>query len=75
MYAGFVILEEGPANPYLVDKIIYHKNYKPKTMKNDIALIRLAKPLALNGNFESVAISFSFPSCSTFKLRIDDYCH
>ncbi|XP_053241219.1 transmembrane protease serine 3 [Podarcis raffonei] len=56
VYAGFVILEEGPANPYLVDKIIYHKNYKPKTMKNDIALIRLAKPLALNGNIEPICL-------------------
>lgn len=48
---GSVTLEENPVNPYLVDKIIYHRNYKPKTMGNDIALIKLANPLAVNGNF------------------------
>ncbi|XP_032076271.1 transmembrane protease serine 3 [Thamnophis elegans] len=56
VHVGLVILEESPVNPYLVDKIIYHKNYKPKTMKNDIALIKLATPLALNGLIEPICL-------------------
>lgn len=58
---GFVTLEDNYVNPYSVDKIIYHKNYKPKTMGNDIALIKLANPLALNGNFESPHFLFFYP--------------
>lgn len=60
MQVGFETLEENSVNPYLVDKIIYHRNYKPKTMGNDIALIKLANPLVLNGNFKSPTISFLF---------------
>uniref|UniRef100_A0A670YW96 Transmembrane serine protease 3 n=1 Tax=Pseudonaja textilis TaxID=8673 RepID=A0A670YW96_PSETE len=56
VHVGLVILEESPVNPHLVDKIIYHKNYKPKTMKNDIALIKLATPLALNGLIEPICL-------------------
>lgn len=66
---GLVILEESPVNPYLVDKIIYHKKYKPKTMKNDIALIKLATPLALNGNFDSLDFLFSLVLYLKFILR------
>ncbi|XP_044297664.1 transmembrane protease serine 3 [Varanus komodoensis] len=56
VHVGFVILEENSVNPYLVDKIIYHKNYKPKTMRNDIALIKLANPLVLNGLIEPICL-------------------
>ncbi|KAJ7320600.1 hypothetical protein JRQ81_020111 [Phrynocephalus forsythii] len=56
VHVGFVILEENAVNPYVVDKIIYHNNYKPKTMKNDIALIKLANPLALNGLVEPICL-------------------
>uniref|UniRef100_A0A8C8SIB3 Transmembrane serine protease 3 n=1 Tax=Pelusios castaneus TaxID=367368 RepID=A0A8C8SIB3_9SAUR len=60
---GFVSQQDPSINPYSVEKIIYHRNYKPKTMGNDIALMKLAAPLALNGNF----FSFAFFS---FKLKI-----
>ncbi|XP_060091244.1 transmembrane protease serine 3 [Heteronotia binoei] len=53
---GFVTLEENSVNPYSVDKIIYHRNYKPKTMGNDIALIKLANPLVLNGFIEPICL-------------------
>uniref|UniRef100_A0ABM5FVB4 Transmembrane protease serine 3 n=1 Tax=Pogona vitticeps TaxID=103695 RepID=A0ABM5FVB4_9SAUR len=56
VHVGFVMLEENSVNSYVVDKIIYHKNYKPKTMKNDIALIKLANPLVLNGLIEPICL-------------------
>lgn len=50
MQVGFVTQQDTQVHPYSVEKIIYHRNYKPKTMGNDIALMKLAAPLALNGN-------------------------
>uniref|UniRef100_A0A8C3VJN7 Transmembrane serine protease 3 n=1 Tax=Catharus ustulatus TaxID=91951 RepID=A0A8C3VJN7_CATUS len=47
---GFVTQQDTQVHPHSVEKIIYHRNYKPKTMGNDIALMKLAAPLALNGN-------------------------
>ncbi|XP_075776401.1 transmembrane protease serine 3 [Pelodiscus sinensis] len=47
---GFVTQQDTSANPYAVEKIVYHRSYKPKTMGNDIALMKLAAPLALNGD-------------------------
>lgn len=47
---GFVTQQDTQVHPYSVEKIIYHRNYKPKTMGNDIALMKLAAPLVLNGN-------------------------
>ncbi|KAJ7400599.1 transmembrane protease serine 3 [Pitangus sulphuratus] len=47
---GFVTQQDTQVHPYSVEKIIYHRNYKPKTMGNDIALMKLAAPLALNGD-------------------------
>ena len=47
---GFVTHQDTQVHPHSVEKIIYHRNYKPKTMGNDIALMKLAAPLALNGN-------------------------
>lgn len=53
---GFVTQQDAPVNPHSVEKIIYHRNYKPKTMGNDIALIKLAAPLVLNGNLFFLSI-------------------
>lgn len=47
---GFVTQQDTQVHTYSVEKIIYHRNYKPKTMGNDIALMKLAAPLAFNGN-------------------------
>ncbi|RMC06190.1 hypothetical protein DUI87_15620 [Hirundo rustica rustica] len=47
---GFVTQQDTQVHPHSVEKIIYHRNYKPKTMGNDIALMKLAAPLALNGD-------------------------
>ncbi|PKU36735.1 transmembrane protease serine 3 [Limosa lapponica baueri] len=47
---GFVTQQDAQVHPYSVEKIIYHRNYKPKTMGNDIALMKLAAPLTLNGD-------------------------
>lgn len=63
---GFVTQQDPSVNPYSVEKIIYHRNYKPKTMGNDIALMKLAAPLALNGNFFPLCFFFFF----NFKLKI-----
>uniref|UniRef100_A0A8C0JAD1 Transmembrane serine protease 3 n=1 Tax=Chelonoidis abingdonii TaxID=106734 RepID=A0A8C0JAD1_CHEAB len=51
---GFETQQDTSVNPYSVEKIIFHRNYKPKTMGNDIALMKLAAPLALNGNFLNI---------------------
>ncbi|XP_065433691.1 transmembrane protease serine 3 [Chrysemys picta bellii] len=53
---GFVTQQDTSVNPYSVEKIIYHRNYKPKTMGNDIALMKLAAPLALNGLIEPICL-------------------
>ncbi|XP_014380804.1 transmembrane protease serine 3 [Alligator sinensis] len=53
---GFVTQQDAPVNPHSVEKIIYHRNYKPKTMGNDIALIKLAAPLVLNGLIEPICL-------------------
>uniref|UniRef100_A0A8D0HCL6 Transmembrane serine protease 3 n=1 Tax=Sphenodon punctatus TaxID=8508 RepID=A0A8D0HCL6_SPHPU len=53
---GFVTLEDASINLYPVDKIIYHRNYRPKTMWNDIALMKLASPLVLNGLIEPICL-------------------
>lgn len=47
---GFVTQQDTQVHPYSVEKIIYHRNYKPKTMGNDIALMKLSATLPLNGN-------------------------
>lgn len=47
---GFVTQQDIQVHPYSVEKIIYHRNYKPKTMGNDIALMKLSATLPLNGN-------------------------
>ncbi|EMP31464.1 Transmembrane protease serine 3, partial [Chelonia mydas] len=54
--AGFVTQPDTSVNPYSVEKIIYHRNYKPKAMGNDIALMKLAAPLALNGLIEPICL-------------------
>ncbi|XP_050792593.1 transmembrane protease serine 3 isoform X2 [Gopherus flavomarginatus] len=53
---GFVTQQDISVNPYSVEKIIFHRNYKPKTMGNDIALMKLAAPLALNGLIEPICL-------------------
>uniref|UniRef100_A0A8D0NIW4 Transmembrane serine protease 3 n=1 Tax=Sus scrofa TaxID=9823 RepID=A0A8D0NIW4_PIG len=46
---GLVSLLDSPAPSHLVEKIIYHSKYKPKRLGNDIALMKLAGPVAFNG--------------------------
>ncbi|XP_037997621.1 transmembrane protease serine 3 [Motacilla alba alba] len=53
---GFVTQQDTQVHPHSVEKIIYHRNYKPKTMGNDIALMKLAAPLALNGHTEPICL-------------------
>lgn len=53
---GFVTQQDTQVHPYSVEKIIYHRNYKPKTMGNDIALMKLAAPLVLNGHIEPICL-------------------
>ncbi|OXB79543.1 UNVERIFIED_CONTAM: hypothetical protein H355_000359 [Colinus virginianus] len=53
---GFVTQQDTQVHPYSVEKIIYHRNYKPKTMGNDIALMKLAVPLAFNGHIEPICL-------------------
>ncbi|NXR43118.1 TMPS3 protease, partial [Zosterops hypoxanthus] len=53
---GFVTKQDSQVHPHSVEKIIYHRNYKPKTMGNDIALMKLAAPLALNGHIEPICL-------------------
>uniref|UniRef100_A0A8D2PHM0 Transmembrane serine protease 3 n=1 Tax=Zosterops lateralis melanops TaxID=1220523 RepID=A0A8D2PHM0_ZOSLA len=48
--------QDSQVHPHSVEKIIYHRNYKPKTMGNDIALMKLAAPLALNGHIEPICL-------------------
>ncbi|KYO39058.1 transmembrane protease serine 3 [Alligator mississippiensis] len=61
---GFVTQQDAPVNPHSVEKIIYHRNYKPKTMGNDIALIKLAAPLVLNGDTSETMNYASVPLIS-----------
>ncbi|XP_074938047.1 transmembrane protease serine 3 [Phalacrocorax aristotelis] len=53
---GFVTQQDTQVHLYSVEKIIYHRNYKPKTMGNDIALMKLAAPLAFNGHIEPICL-------------------
>uniref|UniRef100_H0Z5C2 Transmembrane serine protease 3 n=1 Tax=Taeniopygia guttata TaxID=59729 RepID=H0Z5C2_TAEGU len=53
---GFVTQQDTQVHPHSVEKIIYHRNYKPKTMGNDIALMKLAAPLTLNGHIEPICL-------------------
>ncbi|XP_060053115.1 transmembrane protease serine 3 [Erinaceus europaeus] len=46
---GLVSLLDSPAPSHLVDRIIYHSKYRPKRLGNDVALMKLAEPLAFNG--------------------------
>lgn len=48
---GLVSLLDSPAPSHLVEKIIYHSKYKPKRLGNDIALMKLAGPVAFNGKW------------------------
>ncbi|XP_038616447.1 transmembrane protease serine 3 [Tachyglossus aculeatus] len=53
---GLVILPDTPVTPRLVKKIIYHSKYKPKTLGNDIALMKLAEPLTFNGLIQPICL-------------------
>lgn len=46
---GLVSLLDSPAPSHVVEKIVYHSKYKPKRLGNDIALMKLAGPLAFDG--------------------------
>ena len=57
---GLVSLLDSPAPSHLVEKIIYHSKYKPKRLGNDIALMKLAEPLAYNGTPGFLCRSIAF---------------
>lgn len=38
-------------SPFAVEKIIYHRRYRPKGLDHDIALMKLVQPLIFNGTF------------------------
>lgn len=57
---GLVSLLDSPAPSHLVEKIIYHSKYKPKRLGNDIALMKLAGPLAFNGTSGILGCSVAF---------------
>ena len=52
---GLVSLLDSPAPSHLVEKIIYHSKYKPKRLGNDIALMKLARPVTFNGTSGSLS--------------------
>lgn len=47
--AGFTSHSSSEGTIHSVEKFIMHPQYNPATVANDIALIRLAQPIALNG--------------------------
>ncbi|XP_068401891.1 transmembrane protease serine 3 isoform X1 [Eschrichtius robustus] len=53
---GLVSLLDSPAPSHLVEKIIYHSKYKPKRLGNDIALMKLARPVAFNDMIQPVCL-------------------
>ncbi|XP_020926681.1 transmembrane protease serine 3 isoform X2 [Sus scrofa] len=53
---GLVSLLDSPAPSHLVEKIIYHSKYKPKRLGNDIALMKLAGPVAFNEMIQPVCL-------------------
>lgn len=57
---GLVSLLDSPAPSHLVEKIIYHSKYKPKRLGNDIALMKLAGPLAFHGTSGFWAVRWLF---------------
>ncbi|KAA8588454.1 hypothetical protein FQN60_001648, partial [Etheostoma spectabile] len=59
MWAVHVGLTEQPVNgaqSLAVEQIIYHARYKPKRLDYDIALMKLATPLAFNGFVEPICL-------------------
>ncbi|CAH2219068.1 transmembrane protease serine 3 [Pelobates cultripes] len=49
-------LHDSQNPPVLVEKIIYHSNYKSSSMTNDIALIKLASPFNFSGLIQPICL-------------------
>uniref|UniRef100_A0A8D3BLQ9 Peptidase S1 domain-containing protein n=1 Tax=Scophthalmus maximus TaxID=52904 RepID=A0A8D3BLQ9_SCOMX len=55
VYAGVVSLKSLP-HPYLVKKILLSENYDNKTNDQDVALLKLASPVAFNNKVQPVCL-------------------
>lgn len=63
VYAGVVSLKSLP-HPYLVKKILLSENYDNKTNDQDVALLKLASPVAFNSQSQIHLIGMMFhPVC------------
>ena len=55
VYGGVVSQESLPA-PYLVEKIILNENYDTQTNDQDVALLKLTRPVEFNGESQLLFI-------------------
>ncbi len=57
---GSEYLPQSRREDYQIDKLLVHEDYNAKTGANDIALIRVDRPIALNTTFiKSVCLPFA----------------
>lgn len=57
---GSDFLPQSRREDYQIDKLLVHEDYNAKTGANDIALIRVDRPIALNTTFiKSVCLPFA----------------
>ncbi|XP_067299486.1 transmembrane protease serine 3 isoform X2 [Pseudorasbora parva] len=56
VYVGLIDQPMNAAQSLAVEKIIYHRRYRPKGLDYDIALMKLVQPLIFNGFVEPICL-------------------